>query len=570
MRTDGRPVRACPQLLALEPLLPSKAPVRASLAACITLRRGRCVDRVRRRVSSPAGVVRAVVEEWWNDLKRAHFIDHSTRLLTLTVPFSSNNAGVRSRVTFFFEMVSTGGIITSYDVLTRVARTDLLDLTRTYSSIALIFTIFFCALEIIEIVGSGIQSYFSNLWNVMDWLNYAVFFLVYMTVGQYLTEVVNVPCSPLCERIGYLDDWQAMRTIRTGKFYLSLCVCIQLLKIIKFTSALVPKMDLAPSVLKKAFPDLVFFGIVFAISLFAFSTMLYIQLGPFIDNYATQSAAIISLSRSLFGDFDIDEIINNSSGYANTLLFITYLFVAVFIMLSMFFAILGESQANLRDDQRNASQKPPEYGVFAETYNLFTDKVLMNTPVIGTKLALARSLARAEEIEEQRGTKPTPVDRIEARQLELADRIVDITSTLQTLTEVIKEVQAGQRQAAQQLQQSGGCTRSHSSSRCCADHPTRAPSALGHESKAVGKQNGQRSSCPKDARERGAQKLNGGSKSRPARATTNGAIDSYDGRYDKKSRRRVEEGSPMRQRGHKLEDDDRRRQSVSPDKRLAA
>ena len=34
-------------------------------------------------------------------------------------------------------------------------------------------------------------------------------------------------------------------------------------------------------------------------------------------------------------------------GYLNALLFLIYLFVAVFIMLSMFFAILGESQANV-------------------------------------------------------------------------------------------------------------------------------------------------------------------------------------------------------------------------------
>ena len=39
------------------------------------------------------GVVRAVVEEWWNDLKRAHWIDHATRVMTVTLPFYSNNAG---------------------------------------------------------------------------------------------------------------------------------------------------------------------------------------------------------------------------------------------------------------------------------------------------------------------------------------------------------------------------------------------------------------------------------------------------------------------------------------------
>jgi len=40
------------------------------------------------------GVVRAAVEEWWNDLKRAHWIDSATRVMTVTLPFYSNNAGM--------------------------------------------------------------------------------------------------------------------------------------------------------------------------------------------------------------------------------------------------------------------------------------------------------------------------------------------------------------------------------------------------------------------------------------------------------------------------------------------
>ena len=42
-----------------------------------------------------------------------------------------------------------------------------------------------------------------------------------------------------------------MTTFRDAKMYLSLCVCIQLLKILKVASALIPKMGLATNVLKK-------------------------------------------------------------------------------------------------------------------------------------------------------------------------------------------------------------------------------------------------------------------------------------------------------------------------------
>ena len=66
----------------------------------------------------------------------------------------------------------------------------------------------------------------------------------------------------------------------------------------------------------------------------SFSTLFFIQLGPVMIEYSTQVGAFISLARALFGDFDLDEILSNSNGYINICLFIAYLFVAVFILLS--------------------------------------------------------------------------------------------------------------------------------------------------------------------------------------------------------------------------------------------
>ena len=60
--------------------------------------------------------------------------------------------------------------------------------------------------------------------------------------------------------------------------------------------------------------------------------MFYVQLGPVMEGFNDQLASFISLARALFGDFDIDEILNNSRGYTNAVLFLTYLFVSVFIL----------------------------------------------------------------------------------------------------------------------------------------------------------------------------------------------------------------------------------------------
>ena len=388
------------------------------------------------------GVVRAAVEEWWNDLKRAHWIDRATRMMTVTVPFYSNNAGVRSRVTFAFESTSTNTVLPSFDSQTRVVRTDMLAATASNCWIALGFTAFFCFLEVIEMKSAGVTAYFQDMWNVMDWLNYLIFFLVFMTMRTYLQLHDNLPCSQLCERAGYVDDWEVMTVLKQGKLYLSLCVCIQLLKIIKFVSALIPKFDLAPSVLKKALADLVFFTVVFFITMIAFSTMFYIQLGPFMAVYATQEGALVATGRALFGDFDIGKILDNSSGYMNTLLFLVYLFTAVFIMLSMFFAILGEAQANLRDEQRAkvGVDAEPEYGVITHVQTFLTEKILINTPVIGDRIREQRKAERGKKIEFARTTPPSPVERIEARQLELTETVTLIHTTVLALAEAVQEL----------------------------------------------------------------------------------------------------------------------------------
>ena len=97
--------------------------------------------------------------------------------------------------------------------------------------------------------------------------------------------------------------------------------------------------------------------------------LFYIQLGSFMDDFYSQTSSAIALAKALFGDFPFEEIIDNSRGYLNGILFLIYLFVAVFILLSMFLAILGEAQAAVREAQMQAK----EAGTFGNEYGIFGD-----------------------------------------------------------------------------------------------------------------------------------------------------------------------------------------------------
>ena len=97
---------------------------------------------------------------------------------------------------------------------------------------ALVCTCWFLMLEVIELVQSGPADYFTNVWNVLDWTNFAMFAQVYMCLGTMVRQLAandtNESCtSKLCLEFGYLDRWEVMETAASAKLWMSLCVCIQ-------------------------------------------------------------------------------------------------------------------------------------------------------------------------------------------------------------------------------------------------------------------------------------------------------------------------------------------------------
>ena len=336
-----------------------------------------------------SGVTRAMFTEMVDYLKKGHWIDRQTRMVLITMQLRSNNFGLRFLSRFMFEITNMGAVLPSFDMEAMLDDEGLEEEQNTWMFVALLLVAWFIMLEAIEIWGSGPAEYFCNLWNVMDWANFLLFFMVYSLLSSQselnardnlrldsdATSGAHDCGSVICNQFGFMDTWEVMNTARDAKFYMSMCVCLQLLKIIKFTNVIVPKMSLMTRVLGKGATDLAFFGIIFGISVFAFTMLLFIQLGTFMDDFTSQEIALLGLVRALFGDFSFEEIMDNSRGYTNAIFFLVYLFVSVFILLSMFLAILGESQAAAREEEAEEKRKGEltDYGTVGEV--LFWAKV---------------------------------------------------------------------------------------------------------------------------------------------------------------------------------------------------
>ena len=77
-----------------------------------------------------------------------------------------------------------------------------------------------------------------------DWISFCIFYVDYALIVQMLALEDDTECALLCQTAGYRDEWRLFKTTFYAKLFLSLCVCIQLLKVIKFTELLIPKMSL--------------------------------------------------------------------------------------------------------------------------------------------------------------------------------------------------------------------------------------------------------------------------------------------------------------------------------------
>ena len=64
------------------------------------------------------------------------------------------------------------------------------------------------------------------------------------------------------------------------------------------------------------------FMIFFVWSILSFSQLFWMQLGPYILGYSSQLLALITLLRSLFGDFDVDLVMDSSNSMINVICFL--------------------------------------------------------------------------------------------------------------------------------------------------------------------------------------------------------------------------------------------------------
>ncbi|EKX39750.1 hypothetical protein GUITHDRAFT_114246 [Guillardia theta CCMP2712] len=204
-------------------------------------------------------------------------------------------------------------------------------------------------------------DFFGYFWNVVDLMNY-LFFLVslYYKVIFFL-ETQTFVSTPVSSAVEYVDfDYvgSIYNLIASWNGFNALFTWMKIFSFLKFLSSAAEQLI---ETIAKAGANLsIFAGLLFVV-LWAYAQTMYVSFGAYISDYKALYSACVNTFKALLGGFDIDQL-NASNAYLGPLIYITFLFVAFFVMLNMFLAIIAKTY----DDVSNQETVDPMAFEFRE------------------------------------------------------------------------------------------------------------------------------------------------------------------------------------------------------------
>jgi len=193
---------------------------------------------------------------------------------------------------------------------------------------------------LIEMCSLGLSEFFSGPLNCVEFLNQMTFMLVFcLRISQ---EAMIAPkYNALGHSGGEAVDLFAVAYIeRTIDNVMAFNAVLMYMRLLKFLS-INPNVGKIVHIFTVAIRALLYLLLIVFILLFAYALAFHLLFRTSYSEFATMGAALMTVIRSVLGDFPIIELEGTNAVLAR-ILFISYMVVLFFIVLNMFIAVLSE------------------------------------------------------------------------------------------------------------------------------------------------------------------------------------------------------------------------------------
>ncbi|XP_055851359.1 polycystic kidney disease 2-like 1 protein [Episyrphus balteatus] len=285
------------------------------------------------------------------ELKDALWVDTATRIILIEFILFNSNVNLFCNAKFLAEIPPTGGIITSSQ-LQALKYSPLWHeggYLNIFCSAVLFGLILYYTLEMVRnVVSKGFMNIFGSIFNLLDSLVLLIGYsaVVYITWHTFYLKSILKKYEQDYEQFLSLDIifyWNGLFIDQMGIFIF--IVWIQIFKYTKFNKTMMQFI----TTLQRCAKDLIGFSIMFSIVFIAFALLAVLIFGSTHSDFCNFSKAILTLMRTVLGDFDFDKL-EAANRFLGPIFFISFIIFVFFILMNMFLAIINDTYSDVKSE----------------------------------------------------------------------------------------------------------------------------------------------------------------------------------------------------------------------------
>ena len=297
------------------------------------------------------------------------WLDRETRALTISLVVYNANFNMYGVCNFRLELSLAGVLIPSYEILTVKMDQFKSFLDTTQEKVKLVIEgvlytgmVYYLLNEFVEVysiytaTGSPL-GYFTDFWNVIDWLLIVLSFIALMmrVLFSLRDEVVNFSAFGT----DYVELTAAASQYNSSFAFDAIAASFGIFKIFRFFDLQRNLLILRKSI-EKGLVDLLFFTLMLLIFMLGFAFAGNNIFGQETEEYVSPGNAFVTLFLTVLGEFEFDTMIRIQPLFAY-MYFLLYQIFVFLIMLNISLAILNDAYLDVKGkfDREAVDDGPP-------------------------------------------------------------------------------------------------------------------------------------------------------------------------------------------------------------------
>jgi hypothetical protein len=287
------------------------------------------------------------------EMKKLHWMDQRTRFVHITVQMRSSNLQMDATLGMYLEFPGDGGILPSY-LIDHSPNTSgkKKETIRRWRDAVICFIVLQLVEEMLEshrahISEAGIMNYFRDFWNVLDAVNLV---LMIVSIHHLNTSVLSdtSPDDGIYKNTGYISNAHSNNAFQLARVFLAVNCMLHYLKIIKFLAKISPTVGLVLDVLRAASNDLLTYMLTVSLATVSVAWYMFVVIGDKVADFYNPHRAIFAIVRSIYGNADFGSVDRVTPSNTTSALYMAYLCVIIWIVITVLVSILEEAQQVVR------------------------------------------------------------------------------------------------------------------------------------------------------------------------------------------------------------------------------